>query len=168
MAVSTLHSTLIRHAPLHWLPWRLPLRFAPVFVQKQAVEHILNQAFKEPLAWGELDFLEGKVLSIEITDLGYQWPLTLKNNQLIIQPDATADAYFKGESREFVLMASRREDPDTLFFQRKLSIEGDTELGLYVKNLIDSMELDTLPNWLLRGLSLTADLITVRSDAKGN
>ena len=30
-------------------------------------------------------------------------------------------------------MMMREEDPDTLFFNRKLQIEGDTELGLITK-----------------------------------
>jgi len=37
-------------------------------------------------------------------------------------------------------MMLREEDPDTLFFKRKLQIEGDTELGLITKNLLDSVE----------------------------
>ena len=32
-----------------------------------------------------------------------------------------------------------------LFFQRRLVIEGDTELGLYVKNLMDAIELEQMP-----------------------
>ena len=37
-------------------------------------------------------------------------------------------------------MMMREEDPDTLFFNRKLQIEGDTELGLITKNLLDSVD----------------------------
>ena len=40
-----------------------------------------------------------------------------------------------------MLLARRQEDPDTLFFSRRLSMEGDTELGLLVKNTIDAIEL---------------------------
>ncbi|PJC12345.1 MAG: sterol-binding protein, partial [Comamonadaceae bacterium CG_4_9_14_0_8_um_filter_60_18] len=40
-----------------------------------------------------------------------------------------------------VLLARRQEDPDTLFFNRRLAMEGDTELGLLVKNTIDAIEL---------------------------
>lgn len=40
----------------------------------------------------------------------------------------------------FLQLAARQEDPDTLFFNRTLSIEGDTELGLIVKNMLDAME----------------------------
>ena len=32
----------------------------------------------------------------------------------------------------------RLEDPDTLFFSRRLVIEGDTELGLALKNALDA------------------------------
>jgi predicted lipid carrier protein YhbT len=37
-------------------------------------------------------------------------------------------------------MLARQQDPDTLFFHRKLAIEGDTELGLVVKNLLDRID----------------------------
>jgi predicted lipid carrier protein YhbT len=38
-------------------------------------------------------------------------------------------------------------DADTLFFQRRLGIAGDTELGLIVKNWLDATE---RPSWLVR------------------
>ena len=43
-----------------------------------------------------------------------------------------------------MLLARRLEDPDTLFFSRRLSMEGDTELGLLVKNTLDAIELPIL------------------------
>jgi len=58
-----------------------------------------------------------------------------------------------------VLIAARKQDPDTLFFQRRLRIEGDTELGLYVKNLMDAIDLDSMPVLLKSGLMRLADFI---------
>lgn len=52
-------------------------------------------------------------------------------------PDLTISAV----AHDFMLLAQRREDPDTLFFSRRLLMEGDTELGLVVKNSLDAMEL---------------------------
>jgi predicted lipid carrier protein YhbT len=52
-------------------------------------------------------------------------------------------------------LVSRQEDPDTLFFLRRLMIEGDTELGLAVKNLLDSRDPDDLPHWLWNILQRT-------------
>ena len=39
-------------------------------------------------------------------------------------------------------MASRQVDPDTLMFQRRLVMEGDTELGLALKNYLDGMDIE--------------------------
>jgi predicted lipid carrier protein YhbT len=44
-----------------------------------------------------------------------------------------------------MLLATRRVDPDTLFFERRLLIEGDTETGLRLKNVLDAIG---LPRWL--------------------
>jgi len=38
--------------------------------------------------------------------------------------------------------ALRREDPDTLFFTRRLVLEGDTALGLEIKNTLDALGWD--------------------------
>jgi predicted lipid carrier protein YhbT len=50
-----------------------------------------------------------------------------------------------GQLHAFLLMLARREDPDTLFFQRLLAIEGDTALGLEIKNFLDRLEWEALP-----------------------
>ena len=47
-------------------------------------------------------------------------------------------------AHDFLRLAQRLDDPDTLFFNRRLSMEGDTELGLMVKNTLDSLELPVL------------------------
>ncbi|GAL10696.1 putative lipid carrier protein [Vibrio astriarenae] len=66
---------------------------------------------------------------------------------------------FSGSLNDLVLIAGRKEDPDTLFFQRRLSIEGDTELGLEVKNLMDSIDLDSLPKAMQVMLNQLADFV---------
>lgn len=50
--------------------------------------------------------------------------------------------------------------PDTLFFQRKLGIQGDTELGLYIKNLLASLDLtQQLPQQLSKWINRLADSV---------
>src|SRR5690606_6690177 len=92
--------------------------------------------------------------------LNYDWLITLRNAQLSFAPGTDfADTTFTGNSKDFLLLASRREDPDTLFFQRRLAIEGNTELGLQVKNLIDGIDADELPLLFNQALSLAADFV---------
>lgn len=43
-------------------------------------------------------------------------------------------------ARDFLKLVLREEDPDTLFFGRRLYMEGDTELGLLIKNILDSVD----------------------------
>ncbi len=52
------------------------------------------------------------------------------------RPDLTIGAC----AHDLVLMARRQEDPDTLFFSRRLILEGDTELGLLFKNTLDGLD----------------------------
>ena len=59
-------------------------------------------------------------------------------------PPAVADVTLSATAHDFLLLAQRQQDPDTLFFSRRLSMEGDTELGLVVKNALDAIELPVL------------------------
>ena len=54
------------------------------------------------------------------------------------------DLTISAGAHDFVRLAQRQEDPDTLFFSRRLAMEGDTELGLVVKNALDALELPAL------------------------
>lgn len=55
-----------------------------------------------------------------------------------------ADLVLSANGEDFLRLAQRQEDPDTLFFSRRLMMEGDTELGLVVKNTLDALETPVL------------------------
>ncbi|WP_087748063.1 MULTISPECIES: ubiquinone anaerobic biosynthesis accessory factor UbiT [unclassified Acidovorax] len=61
----------------------------------------------------------------------------------LVAPEV-ADLTLSATAHDFLLLAQRQQDPDTLFFNRRLSMEGDTELGLVVKNALDAIELPVL------------------------
>jgi O2-independent ubiquinone biosynthesis accessory factor UbiT len=125
----------------------------PLTLKRQLIEPLLNRTFAEPLAEGEFDALEGRRISLHVEDLGVQLTLTLEGERFRLTREA-GEATIRGGWREFLCLATRREDPDALFFQRRLVIEGDTELGLMVKNLLDSREeglaQGRLGEWLAR------------------
>ena len=144
----------------------IPGRFIPYPVQKQVLSLVLNQAFREPLHHGELDFLEGAKVRIRVTDLNIDWLISVGSDSFIpIERELEDDVRISGESPDFILLATRQADPDTLFFQRRIRIEGDTELGLGVKNTMDSMDWDDLPlplRRLLQGISLVIEKLPKR------
>lgn len=131
-----------------------PARHSPFPVQRLLLETALKKVFSEAIEDGDFDFLKGKFLKVEIRDIGLSWFFTFDGQRLTINRHVKADAVISGELREFLLLVGRQEDPDTLFFQRRLQIDGDTELGLEVKNTLDTIELDALPVLIRKALAL--------------
>ncbi len=128
---------------------RPSLRFVPFSAQKSVLIPALHSIFSEAIEDGDFEFLQGKWLKISILDLQLDWWLSFDQDQLIMAaPDdnIVEDVSFSANGDDLVLIAGRKQDPDTLFFQRRLKIEGDTELGLEVKNLIDAIDIDQLPS----------------------
>jgi len=153
----TLHRKLV-----HTVPGLLaiPAKVLPFSLQEKVLSQVLNRVFAEALADDEFEFLEQKWLQVEITDLAINWFISSVDNKLVIAPNvASVDVSFKGNLNELVLITARKEDPDTLFFQRRLKIEGDTELGLEVKNMLDSFDLEELPKAVTTLLAYVAEFI---------
>jgi len=138
---------------------RTPVKLTPFALKRQLLEQVLGWQFRQALEDGELEFLEGRWLSIEVRDLGLKWFTSLQDNKLLVREDAPADVSFSASANDLLMIAARKQDPDTLFFQRRLVIEGDTELGLYVKNLMDAIELDAMPKPLRFALLQLADFV---------
>ncbi|WP_392566966.1 SCP2 domain-containing protein [Utexia brackfieldae] len=151
-----LHALVLKKTPS---VLSLTLRYIPFGLKKQVIEQLLRRQFEQALADGELDFLEDRWLKIEVRDIQLIWFVSLIDGKLCVSPDEIADVAFSGETNDLILIATRRQDPDTLFFQRRLIIEGDTELGLNIKNLMDSIDLDTMPKSLRMTLEKCADFI---------
>nr|WP_240457104.1 SCP2 domain-containing protein [Vibrio neptunius] len=139
---------------------RSPVQLLPESVQKKALLNGLKMVFKESLEDGDFEFLQDKWLKIEIKDMHLSWCLSYQKDKLIVaNAQVEEDIAFRGNLNDLVLIAGRKEDPDTLFFQRRLSIEGDTELGLEIKNLMDSIDFEQLPKPLQTLLNQLADFV---------
>lgn len=125
---------------------RLPLLLVPNRLKTIVITRALNSLFATALAEDELEFLDGRFMNVCINDAGISFSVTLKNDRLrahraVSKPDLSIE----GTTYTFLLLGTRREDADTLFFHRRLKTQGDTELGLYLKNFLDGLETETLP-----------------------
>jgi len=102
----------------------------------------LNLALAKQLSPDVTQMLLGKKLRLCVTDAHWAFDFAWRNQRFVACQNAgTADLTISASAHDFVQLARRLEDPDTLFFSRRLAMEGDTELGLLVKNTIDAMEL---------------------------
>jgi predicted lipid carrier protein YhbT len=126
-------------------------KIMPTKVENYFVLHQVKRLSQPFMDDGEIDFLDNKVAEVEVRDLSAKWYFTKISQQLVmlnkdealsISPEP--DVIFSASVNALVLMASQKVDPDTLFFNRKLKITGDTELGLEIKNLFDQFDLELL------------------------
>ncbi len=110
----------------------------------------LNAAIKmKLLSLESLELLEGRSFFVEVLDTGGQAHFTYRDGLFhpLFSAAQTPDISFRANLSAFLQLLARQEDPDTLFFNRELSIEGDTELGLIVKNMLDAVEWPQLPRF---------------------
>lgn len=142
-------------APLAW-----PLALIPTRLNSAILAQFLNRLFAPELADGELDFLDGRQMLITVADARLSYRITLESGLLAGSGDGRPeDLSIEGNIYDFLLLATRREDTDTLFFNRRLKLGGDTELGLYVKNFLDGMEIEQRMGPLLKLLNGATSII---------
>lgn len=111
----------------------------PVAPPSLAFSVLANRALWPALQRLDWRPLLGRRYVIRVRDLGLRVGFTVTPRGFA--PDAgPPDLVVAASARDFLLLLARREDPDTLFFCRRLVSEGDTELGLVVKNLLDALE----------------------------
>lgn len=113
----------------------------------------LNLGLAGQLQGDVRQMLLGKKLRIHVRDARLTFDFTWNGESFsACGPGAQPDLTISAGSYDFFQLAQRQQDPDTLFFSRRLSMEGDTELGLVVKNALDALEFPVLEiqRWMPR------------------
>jgi len=154
-------------APLARLAARLPQR-PPTL----ALTTALNLALDRVLPRDDLEPLAGRHLRIKVRDAGLTLDFTFGPRGFRpLAAAGTPDLTLTANARDYLALALREEDADTLFFGRRLLTEGDTDLGLLVKNTLDAVDWDALqkeyaPASVLRRLNPFARRATSRTSTR--
>lgn len=157
-------TTLLRLLPLprRWAPL---LRALPPRLQRRVLDRAMAAVLAAPVADGSLDFMRGRRLGIDVTDLDLHWVVELRDGRLQAV-EAAPEASVRGTATDLLLLASRLEDADTLFFQRRLVLTGDVELGLTARNTLDRLPWESVPLALRIGLNRGARLARAARSAQ--
>ncbi|GLQ31972.1 ubiquinone anaerobic biosynthesis accessory factor UbiT [Litoribrevibacter albus] len=138
----------------------LPVRRSPELIQQKIIQKLMSDALKTPIEDGDFDCLIDRKVKINVVDADYQFciglnagkELQVTTNQLSnLEPDTE----IKLDSDAIIKILTKQVDPDTLFFQRRLLILGDMDLGHEVKNTLDAIEHESLPKlaqWIMNNL----------------
>ncbi|MBD3646149.1 MAG: SCP2 sterol-binding domain-containing protein [Pseudomonadales bacterium] len=124
------------------LPLRMFLFTVPDGLHSRVLAAVFNHTLRGQNITSRFVEIEGKTVALHVKDVPCRFHFLF--NRTGIEPDLRqrADVVIAGNLHDFMRLAWREEDPDTLFFTRQLTIEGETETGLHVKNLLDSLEFD--------------------------
>ncbi|TAH47563.1 MAG: sterol-binding protein [Betaproteobacteria bacterium] len=136
-------------APVARLVARLPQQ-----PPTRALTLALNLALGRILPRDTLSPLAGRHLRMRVLDAGLTLDFMLTDDgfrRATPAADAHPDLIISATARDYLALALREEDPDTLFFSRRLCMEGDTDLGLLVKNTLDAVDWDALKAKLTGG-----------------
>ena len=131
----------------------------PTFPPSFAFTRVLNLALGRIIHKEYLIPLHGKQIAIRVKDLGLNLYFTVDADKFTpTRFGKVPDLSISATAQDFFLLATRKEDPDTLFFSRRLMVEGDTELGLVAKNTLDAIELPKLDAALLSPRNVVAQI----------
>ena len=122
-----------------------------------ALATALNVFLRRRLPDEVYERLAGKEVSIDVKDPALRVSFRIEGRHFVpMRPTANPYLRFRACARDFVRIAAREEDADTLFFNRRLVVEGDTESALLVKNSLDAIEAPRI-RALLKRISKTGD-----------
>ena len=86
--------------------------------------------------------LEGRTLRLAVQDAGIAFDFSWRGRGFVpARFQSGPDLTIRASAHDLLRLARREEDPDTLFFSRRLALEGDTELGLLFKNTLDALDI---------------------------
>jgi predicted lipid carrier protein YhbT len=127
---------------------------APLKLNCAVVQKLLNYAFTQQICEGDFDFLQKRILQVEITDARLFIGLGFSQNKLICHHferlPCQSDVTLSIDALNAIQLIQQEVDPDALFFQRKLKVNGDTELAHQVKNTIDTLDPTVIPAIILK------------------
>ncbi|MBK8181659.1 MAG: SCP2 sterol-binding domain-containing protein [Candidatus Competibacteraceae bacterium] len=124
----------------------LPFSVIPSSIHSTVLITALNRLLAKQIREGEFEFLRDRVLAIQVRDakVTYQLRYAGPAGFVACQRSEKPDLSISGTIYDFLALATRREDSDTLFFNRRVVLEGDTALGLELKNWLDGMDFEAL------------------------
>ena len=113
----------------------------------------LNLTLRRKFPADVLERLEGHTFAIVVEDAGMELLFRVRGRRFVpVSHAAEPVLRFRAVAWDYAALAAREADPDTLFFNRRLVVEGDTEIALLVKNTLDTIDIPRTRGLLRRAM----------------
>jgi predicted lipid carrier protein YhbT len=114
---------------------RLPVQ-PPSFV----LARVLDRVLLPRLPSDARAVLSGRTVEVSVSDLGLRVRLQLGPGGFSVAPSRSETALrIIAPANSYLRLLRGVDDADRLFFERALVLEGDTEMGLVLKNTLDAI-----------------------------
>ncbi|MBI5681732.1 MAG: SCP2 sterol-binding domain-containing protein [Deltaproteobacteria bacterium] len=96
----------------------------------------MNPKFKE-----RLKRIDNKVFLFDASDIKKRFYFYIKDRDIKVIPNfaGNVDVMMKGKVVTLFGLLLGKEDPDTVFFSRRLEMSGDTAAAIHFKNILNSL-----------------------------
>ena len=121
---------------------RGPLRALPLWLESLGAGVFMAAVTEaKPRLKQRLMELDGKRFLFEATDLEKSFNLLFKDGDIHVIPHMTgeADVVMRGEGRILIELLLGQVDADTVFFSRRLEVNGATDTAILFKNILADM-----------------------------
>lgn len=128
--------------PAVWLAARLrPLvQRLPTQPPSLALALVLDKLLVPRLPADARRALSGRPVEVAVTDLGLTFKLLLGARGFTVARTRAAPAVrIAADAHAYWRLLRGQDDADRLFFERALVMEGDTEMGVVLKNTLDAI-----------------------------
>ena len=131
-------------------------------MSRLALASALNVFLRRKLPAEVFERLAGREVAIEVLRPAFRASFRVSGRHFVpVRPSGSPYLLFRATARDFASLAAGEADADTLFFNRRLVLEGDTEAALLVKNALDCVEAP-------RARALLSRLLRVRRRVDGD
>jgi predicted lipid carrier protein YhbT len=100
---------------------------------------VLNATLRRDLPDDVLENLRGKHVAIAVSDWGLRFQFGAANGRFVTVTPGKPDLTITATAHDFGALACGEEDADTLYFDRRVVVEGSTEVALLIKNSLDAV-----------------------------
>ena len=119
---------------------RRVVRVLPTEPPSFVLARMLDRILLPRLPIDARQILSNRTVEIQVTDLGLRMRLQLAASGFRVAPAASStDLRILAPVASYLRLIRGEDDADRLFFERALIMEGDTEMGVVLKNTLDAI-----------------------------
>lgn len=121
----------------------VPLKVMPLWMEAIGVGAFITQIVdNNPRFKEKLKEIDDKVFLFEAKDVNKGFFLYIKDRNIKVLPHCARkpDVTMRGKVAVLMNVLLGKEDPDTVFFSRRLEISGDTASAIHFKNILAALQ----------------------------